>query len=155
MDSSILVGFNIVNMFASIDSISGLGAVSDILGNRESDFPPAECILEVLTISLTHINSVFDNVFTYRRMVQSWALTCHGLILTAMCRFDIKALNYWPGVQYGKRFRDDIFCLWNHSLKELQKNFGFENNVHTTGKIKFTKSVANESVLEFLDWVCI
>ena len=31
------------------------------------------------------------------------------------------------------------------------KFFEFMNNVDTTGKIKFTMSVANESVLEFLD----
>ena len=68
-----------------------------------------------------------------------------------MYRFDIKALNYRPGVQCWKRFRDDIFCLWNHSLEELQKFFEFMNNVDITGKIKFTMSVANESVLEFLD----
>ena len=33
----------------------------------------------------------------------------------------------------------------------MQKIFEFMNNVDTTGKIKFTMSVANESVLEFLD----
>ena len=54
-------------------------------------------------------------------------------------------------MQCWKKFRDDIFCLWNHSLEELQKFLEFMNNVDTTGKIKFTMSVANESVLEFLD----
>ena len=67
-----------------------------------------------------------------------------------MYRFYIKALNYRPCVQCWKRFRDDIFCLWNHSLEELQKFFEFMNNVDTTGKIQFTMSAANESVLEFL-----
>ena len=51
-DSSILVSFDIVNMFPSIDNISGLEAVSEIFSNRESDFPPAECIFETLTICL-------------------------------------------------------------------------------------------------------
>ena len=69
----------------------------------------------------------------------------------AMYRFDIKALNDMPGVQCWKKFRDDIFCLWKHSLKELQKFFEFMNNVDTTGKIKFIMFGANESVLEFLD----
>ena len=46
-DSSILVSFDIVNMFPSIDNISGLEAVEilkswlEILSNRESGFPPA------------------------------------------------------------------------------------------------------------------
>ena len=69
----------------------------------------------------------------------------------AMYRFDIKTLHYRPGVQCWKRFRDDIFCIGNHSLEELQKFFEFMNDVDTTGKIKFTMSVANESVLEFFD----
>ena len=62
-DSSILVSFDIVNMFPSIDNVLGLEAVSEILSNRESDFPPIECILEALTICLECNNSVFDNVF--------------------------------------------------------------------------------------------
>ena len=36
-------------------------------------------------------------------------------------------------------------------MEELQKFFEFMNNVDATGKIKFTMSVANELVLEFLD----
>ena len=40
----ILVIFDIVNMFPSIDNVLGLEAVSNILNNRESDFPPTECI---------------------------------------------------------------------------------------------------------------
>ena len=68
-----------------------------------------------------------------------------------MYRLETKALNYRPGVQCWKRFRDDMFCLWNHSLEELQKFFEFMNNVDTAGKIKFTMSIANELELELLD----
>ena len=52
LDSSILVSFEIVNMFTSIYNVSGLEAVWEILRNRKSDFPPAECILEALNIFL-------------------------------------------------------------------------------------------------------
>ena len=151
-DSSILVSFDIVNMFPSIDNISGLEAVSEIVNDRESDFPPAECILEALTICLECNNSVFDNVFYLQENGTAMGshMSCSYSDI-AMYRFDIKALNYRPGVQCCKRFRDDIFCLWNYSLEELQKFFEFMNNADTTGKSKFTMSVANESVLEFLD----
>ena len=37
-EDSILFGFDIVNMFPNID-VSGLEAVSEILENRETDFP--------------------------------------------------------------------------------------------------------------------
>ena len=41
-EDSVLVSFDIVNMFPSINDASGLEAVSKILENRETDFPPAE-----------------------------------------------------------------------------------------------------------------
>ena len=58
-EDSILVGFDIVNMFPSIDNVLGSEAVSEILDNRESDFPPAECILDTLKVCLECNNSVF------------------------------------------------------------------------------------------------
>ena len=126
--------------------------VSEILSNRGSDFLPAECILEVLTTCLECNNSVFDNVFYLQENVTAMGthMSCSYSDI-AMCRFDVNALTYSPGVKCWKRFRNDIFCLWNHSLEELLKLFEFMNNVDKTGKIKFTMSVANESVLKFLD----
>ena len=95
---------------------------------------------------------MFDNVFYLQENGAAMGphMSCSYSDI-AMYRFDFKALNYRPGVQCWKRFRDNIFCLWNHSLEELQKFFKFMKNVDTTGKIKFTMSVANKSVLEFLD----
>ena len=68
-----------------------------------------------------------------------------------MYRFDLKALSYKAKVLCWKRFRDDIFAVWNHSLQELQF-FEFINSIDTSGKIKFTMFIAkNTCVLEFLD----
>ena len=67
----------------------------------------------------------------------------------AMYKFDLKALNYRPGVFCWKRFRD-VFVLWKQTLKELNKFFDFLNSIYTTGKIKFTMTAANETALEFL-----
>ena len=50
-----------------------------------------------------------------------------------------------------KRFRYDVFVLWNQSLEEFNKFFDFMNSIDTSGKIKFTMSVADQSTLEFLD----
>ena len=42
--------------------------------------------------------------------------------------------------------------MWNHSPQELHKFSEFMNSIDTSGKIKFTMSVANNnSILEFLD----
>ena len=71
---------------------------------------------------------------------------------TAMYRFDLKDLSYTPKVLCWKRFRNDIFAVWIHSLEELYKFFEFMNSIDASGKIKFTMSIANNhSVLEFLD----
>ena len=70
----------------------------------------------------------------------------------AMYRFDLKALSYTPKALCWKRFRDDIFVVWNHSLQELHKFFEFMNSIDISGKIKIAMSVANKSsTLEFLD----
>ena len=72
----------------------------------------------------------------------------------AMCRIDLKALSYTPKVLCWKRFRDYIFAVRNHSLQELHKFFEFMNSIDTSGKIKFTMSIANNnSILEFLDLI--
>ena len=48
-NSSILVNFDVLNMFPSIDNVLGLEAVSRTLNNRDS---PAECILDALELCL-------------------------------------------------------------------------------------------------------
>ena len=42
--------------------------------------------------------------------------------------FDIKALEFNPPVICWKRFRDDIFVVWPHTLKELQVFFNYMSN---------------------------
>ena len=138
---SVLVSFDVVNMFPSIDNVLGLEAVSEVLRNRESNFPPTECILDPLKLCLEANNSVFNNHFYLQ--VDGTAMGPH--------MFDLKALNYKAGLLCWKRFRDDVFVLWKQSLEELNKFFDFMNSIDTSGKIEFTMSVANESVLEFLD----
>ena len=60
---SVVASFDAVNMFPSIDNVLGLEAVSEILQNKESDFPPTECILDALKLCLECNNSVFNNHF--------------------------------------------------------------------------------------------
>ena len=60
---SVFVSFDVVSMFRDIDSVLGLEAISEILHNRESDFLPAECILDALKLCLECNNSVFKDDF--------------------------------------------------------------------------------------------
>ena len=94
-------------------------------------FPLAECILEALCYVWNA-----TTLYLMRNMSCSYSTI-------ATYRFDLKALSYTPKVLCRKRFRDDIFVIWNHSLQELHKFFEFMNSIDTSGKIKFTVSVAN------------
>ena len=49
-------------------------------------------------------------------------------------------------------FRNDVLVLHNQSSEEFNKIFDFMNSIDTTGKFKFTISVAAESALDFLDF---
>ena len=68
-----------------------------------------------------------------------------------MYRFDLTAMSYTSKILCLKRFRDDMFAVWNQYLQELHKFFEFMNTIDISSKIKFTMSIANDSVLEFLD----
>ena len=56
-DDSVLVSFDIVNMFPSMDYESGVKAVKEMLNVRENKNPPTECILEALKLCLECNNS--------------------------------------------------------------------------------------------------
>ena len=60
-ENSILVSFDVVNMFPSIDNESGIKAVKKILNDREWKKPPTECILEASRLCLEWNNSVFKD----------------------------------------------------------------------------------------------
>ena len=47
-----LVSLDIINMFPSIDNISGLKAVKSILDARQDQFSPTACIIEALKLCL-------------------------------------------------------------------------------------------------------
>ena len=47
--------------------------------------------------------------------------------------------------------KDDIFTLWEHGVDTLPLFLDYINGMDTTGKIKFTKEIASENGLQFLD----
>ena len=59
-DETILVSFDIVNMFPSINNVKGLDAVRLALYTRDSNKPSTECVLEGLEICLYNNNPIFD-----------------------------------------------------------------------------------------------
>ena len=92
---SFLVSFDVVNMFPVTDNVLSLEAVPEILHNRESDFPPAECILDALKRCLECNNSVFNNHFYLQ--VDGTAVGPHMSFSysdIAMYKLDLNALDY-------------------------------------------------------------
>ena len=58
--------------------------------------------------------------------------------------FDVKALEYTPANICWKRFRDDIFIVWPHSIDKLDIFFDYMNKVDQTKKNQFILKVATD-----------
>ena len=59
--NSVLVSFDIVNMFSSTDNELGINTSKKVLSNRESKNLPTECVLEALKLCLECNNSLFND----------------------------------------------------------------------------------------------
>ena len=107
-----LVSFDIINMFPSIDNISGLKAVKSILDAKQDQFPPTTCIIEALKLRLECNNSIFNNKHFLRSdgTAQGPHMLCSYSDIPIQY-FNVKALEYTPVTICWKRFRDDIFIV--------------------------------------------
>ena len=74
--NSILVGFDIVNIFPSIDNKSGLKSVHDILELLDSKFALTSCVIEVLELCLSCNILFLTTQIIDRLMVQLRDLIC-------------------------------------------------------------------------------
>ena len=118
------VSFDIMNMFPSIDNISGLKSLKKVLESRYDQFLPSNCIIEALKLCLESNNSIFNNKHYLQSdgTAQGPHMSCSYSDI-AIQYFDIKALELNPPVICWKRFRDDIFVVWSHTVEELQVFF--------------------------------
>ena len=69
----------------------------------------------------------------------------------AMAKYEFLANEFHLKPKIWKRFRDDIFTLWEHVVHTLSSFLDYQNGIDTAGKIKFTMEIASENGLEFLD----
>ena len=138
-------------MFLSIDNISGLKAAKSVLDARQDQFPPTACTIEALKLCLECNNSIFNkkNFLQSDGRAQGPHMSCSYSNI-AIQYFDVKALEYTPAAICWKRFRDDVFIVWPHSIDELDIFFDYMNKVDPTKKMQFTMEVATDT-LEFLD----
>ena len=150
--NSILVGFDIANMFPSIDNKSELKSVHDILEIRDRKFPPTSCIIEALELCLSFNNSIFNNTNYLQTdgTAQGPHMSCSYADL-ALASYDSKALAFDLSPTTWKRFRDDVFVVWTHGPASVSLFLEYLNKIDKTGKIQFTMQAAGDDGLEFLD----
>ena len=93
--NTILVSFDIINMFLNIDNKSGLDAVKSVLLKRPTNTSLVECILEGLQLCLTCNNSIFNNrnFLQTDGTAQGPHMSCSNSDI-AMSKFDTTALQY-------------------------------------------------------------
>ena len=58
---SVLVSFDVINMFPSIDNKMGINSVKKFLDERVYKDPPTQCVIEALELCLSCNKSVFNN----------------------------------------------------------------------------------------------
>ena len=75
-NDTILVSFDIVNMFPNIDNIKSIEALKLTLLNRLSQKPSTECIIVGLEICLYNNNSKFDHLLQTNRTATGAENSC-------------------------------------------------------------------------------
>ena len=151
--STILVSFDVVNMFPNIDNNMRIASVRKYSDERECKDLHTDCVIEALELCLSCNNSVFNNTnyLQTNGTAQGPHMSCSYADI-AMAYHDRKALSYFLSPTTWKRFRDDIFVAWEHGTDTLPSFLDYLNSADEAGKIKFTMKIAHqEKVLEFLD----
>ena len=151
--NSILVSFDIINMFPNIDNSLSLSSVKKYLDLCSKNILPTICLLEGLELCLSCNLSIFnnENYLQIDSTAQGPYMSCsyEGI---AMADFDEGVLEYNLSRTTWKRFIDDIFVLWPHDRESLVLFLDYINTLDPTQKIKLTKEVAEPgNYLEFLD----
>ena len=111
--STLLVSFDVVNMFPNIDNNLGLKAVKKALNSREDKCPPTNCILEAtkMCLDLNNCRYLGKNFLQIHGTAMGPHCGCSYADLS-MGEFDEKALKrYKIRPEIWWRFRDEIFSL--------------------------------------------
>ena len=151
-ENCVLVSFDVVNMFPNIDNKSGLLSVKEALTDSNFDVDSTQCIVDALEICLTCNNSRFNHQHFLQTdgTAQGPHMSCSYADI-AMAKYDSLANNFHLKPSVWKRFRDDIFVLWEHGTASLFSFLDYLNTMNKTGKIKFNMEIADDTGLGCLD----
>ena len=153
--SALLVSWDVISMYPSIDNKEGLAACKEALDSREKLSPSTECLLEAIKITLECNNSTFNN--NHYRQYRGTAMGSHNacsyadLAMTTIGRKILDINNRPNDVLFPpdwSRFRDDCFSVWFESVPALLNFTEWLNSLNNS--IKFTVKYS-EVYLEVLD----
>ena len=152
-ENAILVSFDIVNMFPSIDNEMGINAVRKSLQKRNTKYPSTECLIEALSICLTHNNSTFDgkHLLQTNGTAMGAANSCSysDLAIEPIDSAVTNAMsNNFKELLYFGRYRDDCFSLWLGDRLRLNDFLQFINSI--APGIVFTMEIGGRQIC-FLD----
>ena len=152
-ENTILVSFDVVNMFPNIDNERGINTLKTAFDGRATQTPPTDCLIEALRICLYNNNSIFNNKHLLQENGTATGApnSCSYSDLALQPIDDAvyaEAQSNYPELLYFGRYRDDIIALWVGSEERLQQFFNFINTLDD--KLKFTMEIGGNT-LEFLD----
>ena len=134
-DNTILVSFNIVNIYPSIDNDRGIAAVRSASEARANKSPSAtDFITACLIICLKCSNSRFDS----KNLLQLNGPAidtpnCHPYADLAVFSIDKNVIqakrNTYQEMRYFGRYRDDCLALWTATFEKLELFLMFLNPI--------------------------
>ena len=152
-EHDILVSFDIINMFPSIDNQLGIERFrTKLIEFSHCLDVPVECIVEALEICLKNNCSKYREQYWLQENGTAMGPKNSCSYADIVAEFiDIKVLEFrqvYPELRCWFRFRDDTFALWRGDRERLQAFFqtlnGFDPN------LQFTMEVGGRQ-LQFLD----
>ena len=153
LDSVLLVTWDIIKMYPSIDNSMGISACRDALNGRDIRDPPTDTIIEALKLVLENNVSFFNNR-VYKQisgtaMGPSHACSYADLAMSVFDNMVTENMDYESVLLLWSRFRDDIFSLWAGTEEQLHDFTQWLNSINP--KIQFTLEASSFTMVNYLD----
>ena len=131
-DNDLLVSFDIINMFPSIDNETGIKIVRNKLCQSAHNFDiPVECIIDALEICRRRNCSTFRGQYWLQEngtaMGPKNSCSYANIVAENIDVQVLAACNVYPELRCWYRFRDDTFVLWRGTVERLQAFFHLLN----------------------------
>ena len=146
-DNTILVSFDIVNMYLSIDNDRGIAAVRNALETRANKSPLTDYIREGLETCLKCNNSRFgsQNLLQLNGTATDATNSCSYVDL-AVFNIDKNILqakrNTYQEMRYFSQYCNDCLALWTGPLEKLELFLMFLNSIDSN--FQFTIEVGGK-----------